>query len=99
MSKAQTLPELEIKKNWSSEVEWDLWMAWFGVDDAISAQRILHFCKQLASTQKAEIRELVYSCLYEPQWVEVATPANFEAGKLNITKFDDLLDTLNEGKG
>lgn len=51
----------------------------------------LKMAKKLASITKRDIKELVESCLYDGEWVEIATPHNFEAGKINLSLFDKKL--------
>lgn len=40
-----------------------------------------------------EVKEIAWECLYQ-EWVEVATPKNFEAGKLNCTLFEKKVNKL-----
>ena len=40
-----------------------------------------------------DIKEIVYSCLYD-EYVERGHPENWEAGKFNVTKFDEEMEKL-----
>lgn len=40
-----------------------------------------------------EVKEIAWECLYQ-EWVEVAIPKNFEAGKLNCTLFEKKVNKL-----
>jgi hypothetical protein len=59
---------------------------------------MLDIRQTIASEKKnliEEIKEIAWDCLYE-EWVEVATPRNFEAGKLNCTLFEERLSHLED---
>lgn len=65
---------------------------------AINKEDIKKFIEKvvLSSMQRMadEVKSLLEKCVYGKQWVEIADPHNFEAGTINITKFEDELSRL-----
>lgn len=55
--------------------------------------------KELENERKRlgeQIKEIAWDCLYGEEWVELAEPQNFEAGKLNCSLFEQRVDKLLE---
>jgi len=62
------------------------------------AKKLESFIRQELKKREKEVREEIKrefnKCLYGKQWVEIGTPHNFEAGRINITDFEAFLGSF-----
>lgn len=67
---------------------------WINISNDVK-QFIYYALNQQRVKLITEIKEKYPDFIYQ-EWVEVATPHNFEAGKINETAFDEFLTKLEE---